>query len=263
MNLLPKTALVLPDVKISRLGLGTVKFGRNTGVKYPTEFALPEMKTLRELMAVCKDAGINLLDTAPAYGLSEARLGELLQGERQDWVIVGKAGEYFEDGQSHFDFTEAGIITSVENSLRKLKTDYLDVLLIHSDGRDEEIIRQYAVFETLATLKKSGKIRLGGMSTKTIAGGLLTVKYSDVAMVTYRPDYQDELPVIEAAAKAGKGILLKKALASGHLTQLPGEDPIQATLDFIFKTPGVASVIIGTINPKHLDELVNKMLKAL
>ena len=72
-------------LKISPLGLGTVKFGRNQGVKYPGGFEIPEEGDLASLVALAKDLGINLLDTAPAYGTSEERLGRLLKGQRQDW----------------------------------------------------------------------------------------------------------------------------------------------------------------------------------
>src|SRR5690606_15619655 len=77
---------------VSALGLGTVKFGRNTGVKYPRSFELPDRSAAANLLSLARDLGINLLDTAPAYGESEERLGELLQGQRQDWLICTKAG---------------------------------------------------------------------------------------------------------------------------------------------------------------------------
>jgi aryl-alcohol dehydrogenase-like predicted oxidoreductase len=70
------------DLKVSPVGLGTVKFGRNEGVKYPTSFDIPDMDELSNLLALAKEIGINTLDTAPAYGLSEERLGELLKGQR-------------------------------------------------------------------------------------------------------------------------------------------------------------------------------------
>src|SRR5690606_24883839 len=72
---------------VSPLGLGTVKIGRNQGVKYPSGFELPTDQQVRGLLAQARDLGINLLDTAPAYGLSEQRLGPLLQGQRQEWVL--------------------------------------------------------------------------------------------------------------------------------------------------------------------------------
>ncbi len=138
---LPRRALGSTGLAVSCLGLGTVKVGRNQGVKYPQSFQLPDDARVREVLALCRDAGMNLIDTAPAYGSSEERLGELLT-RRQDWVICSKVGEEFEDGASHFDFTAAHVRRSVERSLRRLRTDCLDLVLIHSDGNDEAMVRQ-------------------------------------------------------------------------------------------------------------------------
>ena len=110
-------------IRASRLGLGTVKFGRNEGVKYPQGFTIPDEAALADLLVLTKDLGINMLDTAPAYGTSEERLGRLLKGQRQDWVIVGKAGEDFVNGESHFDFTPEGIVASGERSLKRLQSE--------------------------------------------------------------------------------------------------------------------------------------------
>ena len=91
------------DMEVSPLGLGTVKFGRNQGVKYPHAFALPSDGEIRNLLDLAWDLGINLLDTAPAYGSSEERLGQLLD-HSQDWIIVTKVGENFSEGCSLFRF---------------------------------------------------------------------------------------------------------------------------------------------------------------
>lgn len=243
--ILPKQKLGSTDLIVSKLGLGTVKLGRNTDVKYPHAFTIPDDKQAANLLALSKDLNINLLDTAPAYGNSEERLGKLLRGQRHDWVICSKAGEEYINQQSSYDFSSTSIIKSIHASLKRLNTDYLDILLIHSDGNDETIINQYNVFETLRAAKQQGLIRAYGMSTKTVAGGLLTVQQADVAMVTYNPEYLDELPVIQAAAQLNKGIFIKKAFASGKL-------PAAEAINFILKQPGISSIILGTINPEHL-----------
>lgn len=253
-SILQKRKLGQTDIHISVLGLGTVKFGRNQGVKYPEQFNLPTDTELHELLGVANELGINLLDTAPAYGTSEERLGKLLRGKRKQWIIASKAGEEFIDGKSHFDFSSQGIIKSVERSLQRLKTDYLDILLIHSNGEDEHLINDLTVFETLATLKSAGKIRSFGMSTKTMAGGLLTIQQADLAMVSFHPGYLDEQEIIQQAYQQHKGILIKKAFASGHLKEIAEEDPIKKALQFVLNEPGVTSVVVGTINPVHLRE---------
>lgn len=253
-----KRQLGLTGISVSPLGLGTVKFGRNQGVKYPETFEIPSLESLKDLLHLAQDLGINLLDTAPAYGMSEERLGALLKGRRKDWVLVSKAGEIFENGQSSYLFTPEFIQKSVEDSLKRLRTDYLDVCLIHSDGQDEKIIQEGAL-ECLNDLKQQGKILASGMSTKTVKGGIACVEKADVVMVTYRPDYTAELAVLEAAAKHSKGVFIKKALGSGHLTSQNLEDPVFKILSFIFKQQSVSSVVIGTINPVHLKHNVAMM----
>jgi aryl-alcohol dehydrogenase-like predicted oxidoreductase len=247
------------DLIVSALGLGTVKFGRNQNVKYPHPFNIPTDRDIEIILNTATELGINLLDTAPAYGSSEERLGQLLKNNRKDWIISTKAGEELMNGESHFDFSAHAIQKSVERSLKRLKTDYIDIVLIHSDGDDEQIILRDDVFSILEVMKKKGFIRAYGMSTKTKEGGLLALKHADLAMITYHPAYTDEHAVIQFAHQHHKGIFIKKALASGHLNTFQSNQPIADSLRFIFNEPGVTSVIIGTINPQHLIENAAQM----
>jgi aryl-alcohol dehydrogenase-like predicted oxidoreductase len=248
-------------IYVSPVGFGTVKLGRDQGVKYPNSFVIPDDKVALELLATAKDCGINLIDTAPAYGISEQRLGTLLKGQRNDWVICSKVGEEFTDGKSHFDFTPEHTHTSILRSLSRLNTDVIDLVLVHSDGNDEHIINHYGTLEVLRDLKQKGLIRAFGMSTKTVAGGLLAAEKSDCVMVTHNLDYQDDVAVLDYCAVNNKGVLIKKALGSGHAC-LNNDDPVQANLDFIFQHAAVSSVIIGTINTTHLIENSRKALAA-
>jgi aryl-alcohol dehydrogenase-like predicted oxidoreductase len=236
---------------VSPLGLGTVKLGRDQGVKYPSGFTIPDDSAARALLDQARALGINLIDTAPAYGVSEQRLGPLLRGQREDWVIVSKVGEEFDDGQSRFDFSPQHTRFSVERSLQRLETDRIDLVLVHSDGNDVAILRDSGVYETLAQLRREGKIRAFGLSGKTVEGGLLALEHGDCAMVTYNLAEQAERPVLDHAAAHGKVILIKKALASGHAV-LAGEDPVRASFELVFGHPGVTAAIVGTINPQHL-----------
>jgi len=236
-------------IRVSPLGLGTVKFGRNEQVKYPRAFRLPDDGQIRSLLALAADLGINLLDTAPAYGSSMERLGKLLPGPRERWVIVSKAGEFFDHDRSRFDFGFDTTVRTVEQSLRTLNTDYLDAVLIHSDGDDLRILEQEPVLDALRSLKERGLIRAHGMSGKTVEGGLRTVAEMDVVMATCNPAYRDEIPVLQAAAHLGKGVLIKKGLQSGHVS---GPQGVREAMGFIFSQPGVSGLIVGTINPEHL-----------
>lgn len=239
-------------LRVSPLGLGTVKFGRNQGVKYPRAFELPSDRDALALLETAWDLGINLLDTAPAYGASEERLGRLLRQCRRDWVVVTKVGEEFHDGVSRFDFSAAATRASVERSLRRLGVKALDAVLIHSDGDDLSILEREAVLPTLLDLKRAGWVRAVGMSTKTVAGGLRAVECCDLVMVTYNLRQREELPVIRAARAAGKGVLIKKGLLGGHLDQVAEADPVLASLRLIFAEPGASSAVVGTLDPVHL-----------
>lgn len=233
-------------MSISPIGLGTVKFGRNQGVKYPEDFELPDDKTLSHLLSVAHECGINLVDTAPAYGLSEERLGNLLAGQRDKWILGTKVGEQFIAGKSHWDFSGEATRRSVENSLRLLRTDYLDLVLVHCSDDDLAVIEHSDVLETLTQLKLRGDIRAIGVSSKSVEAGLKAVELTDVVMLAYHQDDTSQRPVMDAAQSGSKGVLVKKALESGH-----ARDPGQA-LRFALKHAAVSSVIVGTINAAHL-----------
>ncbi|UTA48176.1 aldo/keto reductase [Simiduia sp. 21SJ11W-1] len=250
-------------IEVSPIGLGTVKLGRNQGVKYPKGFELPSDAEALALINLARELGVNLIDTAPAYGTSETRLGHLLKGQRQQWVICSKVGEEFSNGESHFDFSAAHTRHSIERSLQRLNTDVIDIVLVHSNGDDLHIIEQEGALEQLAELKREGKIRAFGMSTKTVEGGLKAAQIADGVMVTYNLNEQAERPVIDYCHSHQKGVFIKKALASGHLCNGQSADPVQASMDFVLQTAGVTSAIVGTINPQHLRDNLARANKAL
>lgn len=248
--MVPTRPLGQSGLRVSVLGLGTVKLGRARGVKYPAPFAIPDDAAAARLIARAAELGITLIDTAPAYGASEERLGLLLAGQRDRWVLCTKAGEEFDEsrGESRFDFSPAAIAASVERSLRRLRTDRLDIVLLHSDGRDEEIIERSGALEALGVLKRRGMIGAIGVSTKTPRGAVLAAQRCDVVMLAYNPAARADEPAIEEARRRGAGVLVKKALQSGHAAD-PGE-----SIRFALANPGVSSVVVGTIDPEHLAQ---------
>lgn len=244
------------DCYVSSLGLGTVKFGRNESVKYPTSFELPSDGEILSLLDLAQEEGINLLDTAPAYGSSEERLGKLLGSRRDDWNIVSKAGENFTNGTSAYDFSPKAIRHSVEQTLLNLRSDRVECLLLHSNGNDLGILDNSGAVEALRDLKEAGKVLSIGISTKTVAGGLRAIELGlDAVMVTYNPWTTDEKEVLDEAGASGTSIFIKKALGSGWFGdgQQP-DDPVETAFRFIFDHPATTSTIVGTINPKHLRE---------
>jgi aryl-alcohol dehydrogenase-like predicted oxidoreductase len=236
-------------IAVSPIGLGTTKLGRNTDVKYPESFALPSDSQVAVLLHSARELGVNLIDTAPAYGCSEQRLGALLDGQRHAFVLCTKAGEQYSSGRSTYDFSARAIATGAEESLRRLRTDYLDLLLLHSDGRDYEILTKTDAPEALFRLKENGKIRAAGISAKTENGILEAARTMDVVMA---PFSQKESSLAEALALAhdrGLGVLAIKGLFSGHLEA-------QEAIAHVLGQSFIDALIVGTINSEHLKAAV-------
>lgn len=248
---LEKRAFAATGKNVSVLGLGTVKFGRNQGVKYPggDGFALPTDTEMTALLDLCLENDINLIDTAPAYGTSEERLGKLMGARRNDFFIVTKTGEEFSDGKSEYIFTADHTRMSVERSLRRLKTDYLDCVLVHASRNDLEVINDTPVLETLSQFKEQGKILSFGVSTYSVEGGKRAVDLADAVMVAYNSAYLAERAVIDHARAKGKAVLVKKGLASGHVG---AAGAVEKNIRFILETPGVTSLVFGSITPANI-----------
>jgi aryl-alcohol dehydrogenase-like predicted oxidoreductase len=140
------------SIRASRIALGTWAIG---GWMWGGSDENDAIATIHAAL----DRGINLIDTAPAYGSSEERLGQLLPGPRERWVLCTKVGEEFAAGKSQHDFSPAAVRESVERSLRRLRTHWLDLVLVHSDGNDLDLIAHSGALETLAELKRAGKLR--------------------------------------------------------------------------------------------------------
>lgn len=240
-----RRALGDTGIEVSPLGLGTVKFGRNTGVDYPRAYELPSDGLIADLLARARRCGINLLDTAPAYGTSEARIGEAIKEHRDEWVLCTKAGEEFDGTQSHHDFSEDHILRSVDRSLLRLRTDTLDILLLHSDGRPVDEIVKLGAFRALSSLRRQGIVRAVGFSGKSAAGAVAAMSRSDVLMCTINANYRDEVGVAIQALNRGVGVLVKKPLDRGS-------DTNPETIAETVCVAGVTSVVVGTLSMDHL-----------
>lgn len=233
-------------VRVSVLGLGTVKFGRNAALHYRHPFELPSDARIAELLATAKGLGVNLLDTAPAYGSSESRLGEAIEDCRDDWVVCTKAGEEFDGTRSHYDFSEDHILRSVERSLARLRTDRIEVVLVHSDGRDVAEIEAAGAFRALARLRREGVVEAIGFSGKSATDGRSAITRSNVLMCTINATCTEEVPLAAEAAEAGVGVLVKKPFGQGRQVDL-GKVAEIATL------PGVTTIVVGTTSCEHLE----------
>lgn len=232
---------------VSRLGFGSFKIGRNEGIKYPTAYALPTDHDVATLLNGILDLGCNLIDTAPAYGLSEERIGHAIGHRRNEFVLSTKVGETFEAGASTYDYSTSSVKASVERSLRRLKTDHLDVVFIHSNGDDQRILMETDIVQTLQDLRSQGAIRAIGLSGKTVEGAQLAMDWADALMVEYNLGNQTHHDLITHAANHGISVFVKKGLGSGNL---PAADSIR----FVLSHSGVASLIVGGLNLAHFQD---------
>ena len=236
-------------IEVSPIGFGSFKIGRNTGVKYPQAYDLPDDDAVARLVDGLLELEINYIDTAPAYGLSEERLGAVLAGRRGDLVLSTKVGETFDNGRSTYDFSADGIRESVQRSLQRLHTETIDIVFIHSDGDDMRILAETDAVPTLTALRDEGVIRAIGLSGKTVEGARAALSWSDVLMVEYNDHDRTHAGVIAEAARLGVGIVVKKGLSSGRLSPEPA-------IRFVLGTTGVGSLVVGSLNLEHIRDNV-------
>jgi len=152
--------------------VSVVGFG---GSPLGNEFGAVDSNEAKRAVAAAIEQGINFFDVAPYYGrtLAEERLGAALEGKRDKVVLATKAGRY---DVAAFDFSAKRVRSSVEESLRRLRTDYIDVLTAHDiEFGDREQIVQETIPEMRA-LVQEGKIRAVGIS------GLQLKMLADVAV---------------------------------------------------------------------------------
>jgi aryl-alcohol dehydrogenase-like predicted oxidoreductase len=235
--------------ELSPIGFGAFKIGRNQGVKYAQSYKLPEMRDVERLLNGVLDLGINYIDTAPAYGLSEERIGASIADRKHEFTLSTKVGETFVDGKSVFDFSARAVRESIDRSRKRLKLEVLDLVLVHSDGNDLRIINGTDVVETLLDLKQRGTIKAIGFSGKTVDGAQVAIAsgWADAIMVEYHLNDQSHELVMREAAQRDIGVIVKKPLASGML------NPREA-IPFILGNPAVTSLVIGGLNLDHIRE---------
>ena len=202
-------------LKVSPLVLGTMMFGGQTS----------EAESHR-IIADAKDRGINFIDTADIYndGESESWVGRAIASNRDDWILASKLGNVFGEGINQRGISRKWIFQAVEASLKRLGTDYLDILYLHREIQDaplEEAIR------ALADLIRQGKIRYFGVSNFRGWRIAETVRLADQAgiarPVASQPLYNlvsrvAEVEQLPAAAHYGIGVVSYSPLARGVLT---------------------------------------------
>lgn len=166
------------------------------------------------------DAGITFYDTAPLYGLghSETLIGRAFAGRRDRVVIASKAG--YRDFTSGQDFTPDGVRRSVEDSLRRLGSDYLDVLQLHDLPPGHT--RMDELLDALGRLQESGKVRCCGVSAKSPQDALALIAEPLFRVVQVNFNMLDaralECGLLKQAAEKGVGVIARTPLCFGFAT---------------------------------------------
>lgn len=265
-------------LQVSVIALGTVSLGVDYGIEAPGGFGRPAEADAVRLLQQAADAGINLFDTAPAYGESERLLGQALRSHPQCYIATKVPVPTDANGSPmHGTPLRRAVQGSMENSLRALQRDVLDIVQIHNATID--VMMQGEIADTLIEAQRQGKVRSLGASVYGEEAALAAVEAGcfDVLQVAYNVlDQRMARRVFPAAERGGVGILVRSALLKGALTAkapwLPPElaglkgaaerarDILagswqslpEAAVRFCLSAPQVATVLIGA---RTLEEL--------
>jgi aryl-alcohol dehydrogenase-like predicted oxidoreductase len=215
-------------LKVSELCLGTMMFADQT----PLDEA-------RRITAHAREHGVNFIDTADVYSLgkSEQMVGELLQGQRHEWIVATKVGNKMSDRPNEVGYSRAWVLRECDASLQRMRMDHVDLYYLHRDfnGMDlEEPLR------AIDTLLRDGKIRYWGLSNFRgwrIAEAVHLAKQLNMpGPVVCQPYYnllnrQPEVEVLESCRHHGLGVVPYSPIARGVLSgkYAPGAKPAEGT----------------------------------
>jgi hypothetical protein len=173
------------------------------------------------LLNAALDAGLNVIDTASVYGESEEKIGATVSHRRDEFLLFSKCGEA--EGLEGNDWEPEVVRQSVERSLKRLKTDRLDLLTIHTCGLD--VLKQGDVIEAVERAKEEGKTRFIAYSgdNEALAYAVDTGRF-DAVMTSVNVADQVNLPVVERAVENGLGVIAKRPIANGAWIEEPKPD---------------------------------------
>jgi hypothetical protein len=197
------------------------------------------------------DLGINFYDTADCYmhGHNEEMVGKAFEGKRTRVFIQTKVHVH----------DEGKMRASVERSLRRLRTDYIDVLVWHNLRTPEEVSDRN-LFEFMSKMKKEGKVRFTGFSAHSRMASLLGAaaksNFHDVALVSYNFTHSKGLKeAVALAAKSGMGIVAMKTQAGGYKKEkIGGLNPHQAALKYVLIDQNVSCAVPGVTTIEQIEE---------
>jgi aryl-alcohol dehydrogenase-like predicted oxidoreductase len=266
---LPASTLGRTGLEVTRLGYGAWALEKVSGDVADT--------VLNSVL----DAGINFIDTSIDYGRSEEFIGKYISHRRSEFYLATKCGcPVLSDAQGRHVFTHDNIVAGVNQSLARMKTDYLDFVQFHTSPT-RETLEQDGAIDTLRGLQSEGKIRfLGSSATLPNITDHLDMGVFDEFQIPYSALERDHEDVITQAAEAGIGTVIRGGVAKGEpgvsavshpdyakpwekfdeakLNELleDGESRTAFILRFTLSHPQIHTTIVGTQNPEHLKENV-------
>lgn len=272
--------------KVSRLGAGLAEIG--------SELDFEDVEQAGSVLNNALDMGINFLDTAACYGISEELIGRTVANRRDEYVLVTKAGHARGGGLNGSDWTYETVRDSIDRSLSRLNTDYVDLVQLHSCGIPD--LEKGDIIRALEDARDAGKTRMIGYSGDNEAAhwavdsGVFATLQTSFNVVEQRA-YTTGL--LDKCAEKGVGVIVKRPIAgatwgmakSGMSSsrrgydntylqrcqvvqsegEVPGEpdDPIVAAMGFTLAHPEIHVAIIGTKNPRHMASNIETLEDAL
>jgi aryl-alcohol dehydrogenase-like predicted oxidoreductase len=271
MTDLPKRQLGRTGLQVTMLGYGAMEL---RGAPRARDISEEQAETI---LGAVLDAGINYIDTSIDYGLSEERIGRYIANRRDSYYLASKCGclvgaPAAPRGQrSPHVFTRDNIVAGVEQSLRRMKTDYLDLVQFHISP-SRQTLEANGALDALLELQSAGKVRFIGMSgTLPHLRGHIAMGVFDVFQIPYSAVEREHETAITKAAEAGAGIVIRGGAAKGAPSEgkqaglqwdrwrqarlddlLDGMSSVEFVLRFTFSHPHMHTTIVGTVNPVHL-----------
>lgn len=271
---LPATALGRTGLAVTRLGYGAMELrGQPRGRPVTDDQA-------QVMLNAVLDSGINYIDTSNDYGRSEELIGRFISGRRSEYYLATKCGCPPAGGSGHI-WTRENLFRGLEESLGRLKTDYVDVMQLHNPSVEES--EGGGLVEALQDMRSQGKVRWIGISiTLPHLPTFLGSGAFDVFQIPYSAMQRDHEDWITEAARAGIGTVIRGGVAKGEpgvsganrpelwerfgetkLEELreEGESNTAFMLRFTLAHPDLHTTIVGTQNPEHLQENVEAALR--
>lgn len=226
------------------------------------------------------DAGINFIDTSNDYGRSEEFIGRFIAGRRSEYLLATKCGccvtrkDDQTDDTPHV-WTRENLFRGLEESLQRMRTDHLDLMQLHNPTVEQ--CDQGDLVAVLQEMRQQGKVRfIGCSSTDPHLSTYINRGVFDVFQIPYSALERKHEQTIQEAADSGAGVIIRGGVARGepgsgmghtdrwaaweaaNLDELldSGETRTQFLLRFTISHPGMSTTIVGTKNPKHLEENV-------